>query len=124
MAAALDLFDFDTLLVPVNCADPLLHSFVKPTLPRAKEKGVGVIAMKVFAAGKLLAKNREGRATAADCVRYALSQDIATASVGARSIAELTADVLAAKPFEPMSAKDQKALTARQAPHPGKASRT
>ena len=115
MASCLDGFDFDTILVPVNCADPLHTSFVRGTLPAAKKKGVAVIAMKVFAAGKLVA-----RATAADCVRYTLSQDIATASIGADSIAELEADVLAAKRFEPMPAKAQAALTARFAPHPGK----
>jgi aryl-alcohol dehydrogenase-like predicted oxidoreductase len=119
MASCLDTFAFDTILVPVNCADPLHQSFVKHTLPKAKAKRVAVIAMKVFAAGKLVA-GKEPRAAVAECVRYALSQDIATASVGARSIAELEADVLAAKSFAALSAKQQAALTRRQAPHPGK----
>jgi aryl-alcohol dehydrogenase-like predicted oxidoreductase len=116
MASCLEVFDFDTVLVPVNCADPLRTSFIRTTLPAAKKREVAVIAMKVFAAGKLVPK-----AEVAECVRFALSQDVATASVGADSVARLEADVLAAKRFRPMPAAEQAALTKRFAPHPGKA---
>jgi aryl-alcohol dehydrogenase-like predicted oxidoreductase len=119
MADCLDVHDFDTLLVPVNCADPLHRSFVEHTLPRAKEKGVAVVAMKVFAAGKLVAGEKP-RATVEECLRYALSQDVATATAGFDSIAELEADVRAAKAFRPLPAEAQTALTERQAPHPGR----
>jgi uncharacterized protein len=117
LAQCLRDFAFDTLLVPVNCADPLHASFVKTALPVAKERRVGVVAMKVFAAGRLV----EGeRATPAECLRFALSQDVATATAGVTSIAQLEADVRAAKSFAPMPADEQAKLTSRFAPHPGK----
>lgn len=119
MADCLEVHDFDTLLVPVNCADPLHRSFVEHTLPRAKAKGVGVVAMKVFAAGRLV-EGDAPRATAAECLRYALSQDVATATAGFDSLAQLEADVRAVKAFRPMPADAQAALTERQAPHPGR----
>lgn len=118
MARCLDDHDFDTILVPVNAADPLWLSFVRDTLPKAREKGTGVVAMKVFAAGRLVAGDAP-RATAAECVRFTLSQPVATAIVGCRTLAELEADVRAVTPFEPMDADAQKALTGRFDPHPG-----
>jgi aryl-alcohol dehydrogenase-like predicted oxidoreductase len=117
LAQCLKDFPGDTMLVPVNCADPLHASFVETALPVAKERKVGVVAMKVFAAGKLV---QGDKAKAAECLRYALSQDVATATAGFVSIAQLEADVLAVKRFEPMPADEQKALTSRFAPHPGK----
>jgi aryl-alcohol dehydrogenase-like predicted oxidoreductase len=118
MAGCLDLHDFDTILVPVNCADPLHRSFVEHTLPVAKKKGVGVVAMKVFAAGRLVA-GESPRASVTECLRYALSQDVATATAGCDTIEQLEADVRAAKAFAPLTDDVAKALVARQAPHPG-----
>jgi predicted aldo/keto reductase-like oxidoreductase len=43
--------DLEVMLVPVNAADPVQHSFIVNTLPLAREKNIGVIAMKVFAGG-------------------------------------------------------------------------
>jgi aryl-alcohol dehydrogenase-like predicted oxidoreductase len=118
MARCLDAHPFDAMLVPVNAADPLWLSFVRETLPKASERKVAVIAMKVFAAGRLLAGDPP-RATAAECVRFTLSQPVATAVVGCRTIAELDADLAAVEPFVPMPADEQAALTGRFAPHPG-----
>jgi aryl-alcohol dehydrogenase-like predicted oxidoreductase len=116
IAQALDDFAFDTLLVPVNCADPLWVSFVQTVLPKAKAKGTAVVAMKVFAAGKLL---ETGVVTAAECLRYALSQEIAVAVPGCRTIAEIEADAAAVRPFVPLGDEEQAALTAKLGKHPG-----
>jgi aryl-alcohol dehydrogenase-like predicted oxidoreductase len=115
MAACLAEFPFDTVLVPVNCADPLRTSFVEGTLAVARERKTAVVAMKVFAAGQLVA-----RATPEECLRFTLSQDVATATAGVTTVAELEADVLAAKRFRTMPADEQRALTSRFSPHPGK----
>jgi len=116
IAAALERFAFDTLLVPVNCADPLWVSFVKHVLPVARAKGTAVVAMKVFAFGKLL---ETGKVTIADCLRWALSQDVALAVPGCRTVAELEADAAAVRAFTPMGVEEQRALTARLGAHPG-----
>lgn len=116
IAGALDAFAFDTLLVPVNCADPLWVSFVQQVLPKAAAKGTAVVAMKVFAAGKLLAS---GKVTAAECLRWTWSQDVAVAVPGARTLAEIDADAAAARAFAPMDTAAQRELTARLGAHPG-----
>ena len=58
IAEALRRYDFDTTLISLNAAD--VHHprpFAKTVLPVAKEKNVGVIAMKVPAYGRLLKPN-------------------------------------------------------------------
>ena len=47
--AALDAFDFDTVLYPVNCVCHHEGNFVEPVLEKAGEKGAGVIAIKAVA---------------------------------------------------------------------------
>lgn len=46
-----DFDDMEVVLVPVNVADPVKDSFILDSLPLAREKNIGVIAMKVFAGG-------------------------------------------------------------------------
>lgn len=118
MARCLDDYDFDTMLVPVNCADPLWRSFVLEVLPKAKAKGTTIVAMKVFAAGKLI---DAGVVTAAECVRWTLSQDVAVAIPGCTTVAQVEADVAAVRPFVPMTKQEQEALTAKVGAHPGNA---
>ncbi len=48
--------DLDTVLVPLNVADRLFMPFQTNVLPLARAKGMGVIAMKVFADGALVGK--------------------------------------------------------------------
>lgn len=118
MAGCLAMHAFDTVLLPVNCADPLRMSFIEHALGAAREAQTAVVAMKVFAAGRLV--NRGERATAAECLRFALSHDVATATAGVTSMEQLLTDVRAAKTFTPMPPAEREALTKRQAPHPGK----
>lgn len=119
LASCLDDFAFDTMLVPVNCADPLWRSFTTEVLPKAKAKGTSIVAMKVMAAGKL--PGRDGGPTAAECLRWALSQDVAIAVPGCTEIAHVEADVAAMTPFVPLSAEQQQAMTTAVGQHPGNA---
>ena len=70
--AMLERFEFASALVPVNPIDPQHRSFVKDFLPKAKAKGVAIVAMKIYAGGALV---RAGsKVTAAECLRWALAQ--------------------------------------------------
>jgi aryl-alcohol dehydrogenase-like predicted oxidoreductase len=51
---AMRRFDFDTVLVALNAADVHRLSFIRTVLPDAARRGMGVIAMKVYAQGALL----------------------------------------------------------------------
>jgi aryl-alcohol dehydrogenase-like predicted oxidoreductase len=69
----LERHDFASALVPVNPIDPQHRSFVREFLPKAKEKGVAIVAMKIYAGGALV---REGsKVTASECLRWALAQE-------------------------------------------------
>jgi aryl-alcohol dehydrogenase-like predicted oxidoreductase len=81
--------NLDTVLIPLNVADRLFMPFQTNLLPLARAKGMGVIAMKVFADGALVGKGAhwtEGpsdvitnvgdvkkRASFHDMIRYPLS---------------------------------------------------
>ncbi len=54
LAKFLERFDFDTILMAVNAADPHYLSFKKYLLPVAQEKGVGIIGMKLATRGRML----------------------------------------------------------------------
>ena len=51
---AMRRFDFDTVLIALNAADVHRLSFARTVLPEAARRGMGVIGMKVYAAGVLL----------------------------------------------------------------------
>ena len=47
----MELFEFDTVLMPVNPAEPASRSFLEEVLPVALEKNMGIIGMKVYLRG-------------------------------------------------------------------------
>lgn len=48
LRSCIDRFDFDTVLLPVNAAEPAFDNFMDLVLPLAGEKGMGIIGMKVY----------------------------------------------------------------------------
>ena len=44
----LDIFDFDTVLIPVNPAEPAYMDFISGVIPLANKKGIGIMGMKVW----------------------------------------------------------------------------
>jgi len=47
----LQRFDFDTVLIPVNPAEPAYKSYLTEVIPQAKKKGMGIVGMKVYFRG-------------------------------------------------------------------------
>ena len=88
------------------------------SVPKARALGTAVVAMKVFAAGKLVAT---GKVSAAECLRWSLSQDVAVAVPGCRTLAELEVDAAAVRPFVPMDGPAQAAIVQKLGTHPGNA---
>jgi len=117
---AIRRYPFATALVPVNPLDTKYLSFIREFLPFAKERGMAVIAMKVFAGGGLLA---DGRFTAAECLHYALSQDAVSVAVpGCDAIEHVDEACAAVTGFKLLSAEQQAALEARAGEHKGRKS--
>jgi predicted aldo/keto reductase-like oxidoreductase len=103
----------ETAMFPLNAID--LHderSFEATALPAVRERGLGALAMKVFASGKLL-DDPARSPSVEECLRYALSLPVAAAVVGCGSVEELDRDLACAKSFEPLTAEERKALLAR-----------
>ena len=110
LVEAMRRFPFDSVLVALNPADPRYRPFVPTVVAEARRQGMGVVGMKVMAAGPLL---RE--AGAPELIRYAAS--IAdTVIVGCSTIAEVRENLGVAREFLPMAEAERQALETRIAP--------
>lgn len=96
----LSLFDFDTVLMPVNPAEPTYDSFVDTVLPDAVAREMGVIAMKVYFRG--LAQKIPWFRTMDPFYSFALSYPVTTAVIGCDTIRHIEENVQIARNFEPM----------------------
>ena len=94
---AIRRFDFDTVLIPINVADPAYLSFQQHTVPLARERNLGIVGMKVPIRGRLLGKNLF--TSIEPLLRYALSRPISAAIIGCGSLAELEENVAVARGF-------------------------
>ena len=113
----IEMFDFDTVLAPVNPAEPSYKSFLQEVIPAANEKQMGIIGMKTYFRG--FAAKLPFYSTMEPFLRFALSQPITTAVIGCDSIAQLEANAAFASAFSPMSDEEIQALTDRVAPYAG-----
>jgi aryl-alcohol dehydrogenase-like predicted oxidoreductase len=97
---AMRRFDFDTVLVPLNAADVHRMSFVRTVLPEAAHRGMGVIGMKVYAAGMLL-RGGSSSLIPAEAMGYVLSlAGVSTVIIGCSSIAEVDENAEAARRYQ------------------------
>ncbi|GBC98367.1 General stress protein 69 [bacterium HR17] len=106
MRKVLELYDdLDTVLMPINPAQP---DFETTVIPTAQKKGVAVLAMKVTGRRSLLDK-----APAPTLLRYAWSAPIAAAVVGMTGVDILETDTQLALHFVPMSESERTQLRQR-----------
>ncbi len=111
LSRALDLFPFDTVLMPVNPAEPHYWSFLHEVLPKAQGKGMGILGMKTLSRGVCI--KIFGAESAENFLRFAMTQPISTAVVGCETIEQLEMNVRIAQSFQPMPKKDQDILLSR-----------
>jgi len=121
---ALKRFDFDTVLLPVNYvlkAHSQPENDYEPVLALAKEKGIGVIAMKAIAKGPWPDEKRPYRTwyqpfdtqkEIDEALWFALSQDVTTAT-SSSDIGLATMMINAAERFTPMSKEEQMELVSK-----------
>lgn len=122
---AMRRFDFDTALVALNAADRHRLSFVESVLPEAEIRGLGVIAMKVYAQGALLQSGPFGKLlgktglTAEEALGYCLSlSEVTTAIIGCKTPAEVEENARIAcrfRPFDEGQMQDLQQRTAKAA---------
>lgn len=114
IARCIDMFDFDTVLLPVNPAEPAFANFLEAVLPLARSKNMGIIGMKVYFRG--LAEQLPWYSSMEPFLHFALSQPITTAVLGCDSIAQLEENVEFAASFSPLPEAAQQELIRDTAP--------
>jgi aryl-alcohol dehydrogenase-like predicted oxidoreductase len=126
--AALDRFDFDTILFPINFVLSSQANFGPQVLDRARQKGMGILALKAMAKTTWPKSMKESDRPNPKCwyqpaalpdeaslgLRWTLSRPI-TAAVppGDEKYFRLAMDV--AQRFKPLRAKEERRLMARAA---------
>jgi len=111
----IELFEFDTVLLPMNPAEPDYKSFLTEVVPLANKKGMGIIGMKVYARG--LVEQVPGYVSMEPYLRFALSQPITNIVIGCDDIRQLEKNVAFARKFTPMSKAEMDALIKDTSPY-------
>jgi aryl-alcohol dehydrogenase-like predicted oxidoreductase len=114
LVKCIGMFDFDTVLMPVNPAEPFYKSFLEKVLPAAQEKKMGIVGMKVYCRG--LASQLPWYKTMEPFLHFALSHPITTIVIGCDSVAQLEENVTFAARFEPMPGKQMETLVEKISP--------
>lgn len=105
---SIESFAFDTVLIPVNPAEPKHKSFIAEIIPLANRKGMGIIGMKVYLRG--LAARLPWYSSMGPFYRYALTQPITTAVIGCDDVGQLEQNAEFARAFTPMTDKEVQGL--------------
>ena len=101
---ALQEYPFDTILCSLGAVHAAVRPFYDTIMPVARERGVGVLGMKVMAYGFL-------NDHAADALRFVMGlAGVATAVVGVDNIEQVEANVAVARQCRPLSETEQSEL--------------
>jgi aryl-alcohol dehydrogenase-like predicted oxidoreductase len=125
LSKAIEMFDFDTVLMPVNAAEPHHRSFLEETLPLASGKGMGIIGMKVLrgfiAPGEprvdLHPELLRSKLTVARLLRFAFAQKISCAIIGCETVQQVEENVAVARVGKVMDAEEARDLVERTRPY-------
>lgn len=121
LAEGIRRYPFDTILMALNAADRHHLSFIENLLPKAKEKNMGIIGMKVPAEGNIFRKN--GVRNMEEAMGYVLTLPVSTIIVGCRKAEEVEENVNIAMNFKPFSEAKMKELEAKTKSYAQEASR-
>lgn len=110
-------YAFETIQLPLNPFDAHFNSFAGKVLPKAHEKGLGVIGMKpLCGGGEPISK---GILTVQEALRYAMSLPVAVTVTGIDSYGVLEQDLAIARGFKPMTDAELKAIREKVKAHAG-----
>jgi aryl-alcohol dehydrogenase-like predicted oxidoreductase len=98
-------WDVDAVLLPVNPVEAAIGGFIDQVIPAARERGIGVIGMKVLGAGKFLFP--DSGFSAENLIRFALSQDLDMVIIGCSTPGEAQFLARLGKEYKPMEEEEQ-----------------
>lgn len=113
--ACIERFPFDTVLLPINPAEPVHQSFMEQVVPLAREREMGIVGMKVYLRG--LVTRIPGHPGMEPFIRFALSQPVSNMVIGCDDVKQVEENVRLAQSFTPMSPEEQQELVRRLAPY-------
>ncbi len=105
---------FDTVLIPVNPAEPQFKSFLAGVIPAAQRKRMGIIGMKIYCRG-LAERVRVARGLE-KFFQFALSLPVTTAVIGCDNLEQLEQNVIFAERFLPIGEAKRTELINQVAP--------
>jgi predicted aldo/keto reductase-like oxidoreductase len=108
-------FEWDTVQMPVNVFDHHYYSFAQEVIPVAREKNIGIIAMKSL--GGTVSFPRTGSVTIEECLRFAMTLPVSTLCSGMDSVKVLKENVATARAFAPMEKEEMASVLERTAPY-------
>lgn len=112
---AIEEWPVDTVMMPVNPVEAALGGFMQGTLTAARQKGLGIIAMKILGASHYIFP--QGNVTAELLIRFALSQEISVAIVGCSTPGHVATLANTGRHFSPMEPEEQEGLIKAFEPH-------
>lgn len=98
-------WDVDAVLLPVNPVEAAIGGFTDRVISAARERGIGVIAMKVLGAGRFLFP--DAGLTAERLIRFALSRDVDLVIVGCLTPGEVELLARLGREHVPMDDEEQ-----------------
>ncbi|MDP3565062.1 MAG: aldo/keto reductase, partial [Methanoregula sp.] len=98
-------WDVDAVLLPVNPVESAIGGFIDQVIPAARERGIGIIGMKVLGAGKYLSP--DSGFSAENLIRFALSQDLDMVIIGCSTPGEAQLLARLGKEHKPMEEEEQ-----------------
>jgi aryl-alcohol dehydrogenase-like predicted oxidoreductase len=105
-------FNFDTVQMPINVLDANFRSFTQQVIPEAQKMGLGILGMKSMGSGVIL---KSGAVTAAECLRFALSQPTSVVITGIDSQQVLDQALQIARGFKVLTSAEMTTLLAKTA---------
>ena len=105
-------YTWDTAQMPINICDWFYRSFVHQVVPKANEKGVGVLGMKSLGGGTGRFV-KAGICTAEEALTYALNQKISSLVSGIDSMDVLEKNLKIARAYKRLDEAGLKALVAK-----------
>ena len=104
---------FDTVLMPINVLDPSYESFITRVLPRVRELGMGVQAMKTLAAGALtrpVSDRRPNRKplvpehlSLAEALHFVWSLPVDVVVTGVDGVDQMSENIALARDYRPLN---------------------
>jgi len=113
-------FDFDTILMALKPADKYHRPFVDKLLPEANRRGMGVIAMKIPARGRIFKDG--GLTSMKEALLWTMSQPISTVIVGCDTVEQLEENISVAAEFQSLNSAQMAAIEAKVSGYPLEAS--